>query len=101
MSKFSRRRVLAAGSIVAASSLLPKISVVRAATPLKLGLVLPYSSVYATLGEEITKGVELAFAEQQNAAAGRPVELLKQDTEVNPKTAIQVTNRLPITGAPI
>lgn len=94
MFKFSRRGFLAAGTVAAAGSFIPNVYPVRAATPLKLGLVLPYSSVYARLGEEITRGLELALAEEGDAVAGRSVELIRQDTEVNPKTAIQGANRL-------
>ena len=61
--------------------------------PIKLGLVLPYSAVYASLGEDITQGLELALAEVDNQAAGRPFEVLKQDSQVNPKVGLQVTNK--------
>jgi branched-chain amino acid transport system substrate-binding protein len=66
---------------------------VRAAEPIKLGLVLPYSSVYASLGDDITRGLELALAEANNRVAGRSFEVLKQDSQVNPQVALQVTRK--------
>ena len=63
------------------------------AEPVKLGLVLPYSSVYASLGEDITRGLELALAEVGHEAAGRPIVVLKQDSQVNPKVGLQVTRK--------
>ena len=94
MFTISRRRFLAAGAMAATSGLVSNVYPVRAATPLKLGLILPFSSVYAKLGEEITRGLELALSEEGSAIAGRPFELIRQDTEVNPKTAIQGASRL-------
>jgi branched-chain amino acid transport system substrate-binding protein len=94
MFTISRRGFLAAGSVAAAGSIIPNVYPAWAATPLKLGLILPFSSVYAKLGEEIAQGLELALAEEGGTVAGRSVEVIKQDTEVNPKTAIQGANRL-------
>lgn len=68
-------------------------SLVRAAEPVKLGLVLPYSSVYATLGNDITKGLELALGEADNRVAGREFVVLKQDSQVNPKVGLQIATR--------
>ncbi|MDH4246262.1 MAG: ABC transporter substrate-binding protein [Deltaproteobacteria bacterium] len=64
-----------------------------AADPIKLGLVLPYSSVYATLGQDITNGLELALEKAGGQVAGRKFEVLKQDSQVDPKVGLQVTTR--------
>ena len=64
-----------------------------AADPIKLGLVLPYSSVYASLGQDITNGLELALEEAGGQVAGRKFEVLKQDSQVDPKVGMQVTTR--------
>ena len=64
-----------------------------AAEPVKLGLVLPYSAVYASLGNDITNGLELALSEVNYQVAGRPIEVLKQDSQVSPKVGLQITKK--------
>ena len=62
--------------------------------PVKLGVILPYSGVYAQLGEDITQGMEMYFEEQGNEIAGRPVELVREDTEGNPQVGVQAARTL-------
>ena len=64
-----------------------------AADPVKLGLVLPYSGVYAALGDHITNGLTLALEEAGNQVAGRSFEVLKQDDQVNPQVGLRVTKK--------
>ncbi len=45
----------------------------------KLGVVLPYSAVYADLGDSITKGMQLYFDKVGNKAGGRRITMLKED----------------------
>ncbi|HLI27430.1 MAG TPA: ABC transporter substrate-binding protein [Chloroflexota bacterium] len=61
--------------------------------PLKIGVVLPYSGVYALLGESITNAMELYFASVGNTAGGRPIVLLKED-EGTPDDALRKTRKL-------
>ncbi|HEY7142207.1 MAG TPA: twin-arginine translocation signal domain-containing protein, partial [Methylomirabilota bacterium] len=42
--------------------------------PVKVGLVLPYSGVYAELGNSITQAMELVFARENWTVAGRKIE---------------------------
>ncbi len=62
--------------------------------PLKVGVLLPYSGVYAQLGEDITNAMELYFEEQGNEIAGRPIELVREDTEGDPQTGVQAARTL-------
>ncbi len=62
--------------------------------PLKVGVLLPYSGVYAQLGEDITSAMELYFEEQGNEVAGRPIELVQEDTEGDPQTGVQAARTL-------
>jgi branched-chain amino acid transport system substrate-binding protein len=68
-------------------------SAVGGERPLKIGVVLPYSGVYATLGESLTHGMELYFASVGNTAGGRPIVLLKED-EGTPDEALRKTRKL-------
>lgn len=62
--------------------------------PLKIGVLLPYSGVYAQLGEDITDAMELYFEEQNNEIAGRSIELVQEDTEGDPQTGVQAARTL-------
>ncbi len=62
--------------------------------PVKIGLVLPYSQVYAVLGESITAGMQLVFERAQWTVAGRRIELIKEDDEVNPQVGLRKTKKL-------
>jgi branched-chain amino acid transport system substrate-binding protein len=61
---------------------------------LKIGLVLPYSQVYAVLGESITEGMQLVFDRESWTVAGRRIELIKEDDEVNPQVGLRKTKKL-------
>lgn len=63
------------------------------AEPVKVGLLLPYSSVYASLGEDITEGLALAI-ETFGAEAGREIVLVPEDTEVKPSVALAKARKL-------
>ncbi|MDP6951640.1 MAG: ABC transporter substrate-binding protein [Alphaproteobacteria bacterium] len=62
--------------------------------PIKIGVILPYSGVYASLGSEITQGMELGFATYGAEVAGRPIELLTEDSEVKPNTGLAKAKKL-------
>ncbi len=62
--------------------------------PLKIGVLLPYSGVYAQLGEDITNAMELYFEEQDTEIAGRSIELVQEDTEGDPQTGVQAARTL-------
>ena len=64
------------------------------AASLRIGLYLPYSGVFANLGERVTQGLELALAEAGAAPGGRGLELLRIDSEADPSKAPERTARL-------
>src|SRR5512138_1448686 len=47
----------------------------------KIGSILPYTKVYAGLGESITNGMTLYFEGVNNIAGGRKIEWVKEDEE--------------------
>ncbi|WP_411745701.1 ABC transporter substrate-binding protein [Reinekea sp.] len=61
---------------------------------IKIGLMLPYSGVYAGLGEAATNGLKQALSEKGNTIAGRPVELIISDTEAKPARAPELTSAM-------
>lgn len=58
----------------------------RSAEPVRIGLLLPYTGVYAQLGQNITEGVRLAVKEAGEQVAGRPIVIIQEDTEGRPTT---------------
>ena len=62
--------------------------------PVKIGLVLPYTGVYAVLGESITQAMELVFARENWTVAGRKIEMIKEDDEMQPPVGIRKTEKL-------
>lgn len=62
--------------------------------PVRVGVILPYSGVYAQLGEDITDAMEMYFEERGNEVAGRPVEIITEDTEADPQVGVQAARRL-------
>lgn len=62
--------------------------------PLKIGILVPYSKVYAVLGESITCGAELYFDQVGWQAGGRKIEVIKEDEEASPPTALRKARKL-------
>src|SRR6516225_9273910 len=96
MKAVTRRRFLS-GAAATAAGVAVGPWVLRAhgqSGPLKVGLVLPYTGVYAVLGESITQGMELVFARENWTVAGRKVEMIKEDDEMKPPVGIRKTEKL-------
>lgn len=82
--KFVKRAAVAAACAV----LVPAAA---AAEDLKVGLLLPYSSVYAALGQEITDGFTLAV---DTYGEGVEVTTVQEDTEVKPGVGLAKMRKL-------
>lgn len=67
----------------------------RASTgPLKIGVLVPLSGVYAGLGEDMIQGMELYLESINNEIAGRQVELIKEDSEAQPDVGLTKARKL-------
>ena len=94
---FDRRTVLkgaaAAGALQVAS---PFIIAARGETPIRIGIVDPFTGVYAAVAQNELIGAKLAV-EQINAKGGvlgRPIELLVEDSANDVGTGVQKTRKL-------
>ncbi len=69
---------------------------VRAAErpPIKVGVLLPYTGVNALAAKLVNEGVELYFDEIGKKAGGRTIQLIKEDTELNPTVGLTKVRRL-------
>ncbi|MDQ4078319.1 MAG: ABC transporter substrate-binding protein [Chloroflexota bacterium] len=100
--RLTRRQLIkgagAAAGLVAASPLLsacgPFARPGASGGPLRIGILLPYSDIYAVLGESITEGMRLYFDEVGNEAGGRQIEVITEDTEIQPDVAQQKARKL-------
>ncbi len=57
--------------------------------PIRIGVLLPYSGIYAALGDSITAGLEMYLDEIGNQAGGRNIKIVAEDTEMKPDIAQQ------------
>ncbi len=62
--------------------------------PVKIGVVLPYTGVYAELGNSITQAMELVFARENWTVAGRKIEMVKEDDEMAVPVGVRKTEKL-------
>lgn len=62
--------------------------------PLKIGVLMPTTGVFAVLGERQLKGMRFAVEEAGGSVAGRKIELLQEDTEGNPSVGLQKARKL-------
>ncbi len=96
MRAVTRRKFLATASVAAAGAAVgPWVLRAHAQSgPLKVGVVLPYTGVYAELGVSITQGMKLVFARENDMVAGRKVEMIQEDDEMKPPVGIRKTEKL-------
>ncbi|RYG91004.1 ABC transporter [Loktanella sp. IMCC34160] len=80
-------------SILAALGLATGLALPAAAEDIKVGLLLPFSGVYASLGGEIETGFNLGLADFATDA-GVTFEIVREDTEVSPPVGLAKTRKL-------
>lgn len=78
----------------AAATAVPATVAPTAGPPLKIGVLLPYSDIYAALGESITAAMEMHFEEVGGSAGGRKIQLVKEDEGTAPDAALQKARKL-------
>jgi len=64
------------------------------ASPVKIGVILPYTGGFAVVGQDVTKGLELYLAKIGARAGGRELQILKEDEESKPDVALTKTRKL-------
>ncbi|TFZ58711.1 ethanolamine utilization protein EutN [Methylorubrum sp. Q1] len=86
------RRLILGGLLAGVTS----IGAVRAAEPVKIGLVTALSGQSAKSGEAISRGIGLAIEEinRNGGVLGRPLELVARDDEANPSKGVLAAREL-------
>ncbi len=92
-----RRTILTAGAAAGALQLAPPfILSARGESPIKLGMVDPFTGVYAAIAQSELEGAKFAIAEinKKGGVLGRQLELLAEDSANNVGTGVQKTRKL-------
>ncbi|GAA0847428.1 ABC transporter substrate-binding protein [Marinobacter szutsaonensis] len=89
----SRMKTLA--SAVLATTLAATATTSAAATdPVKVGVMLPFSGIYAQLGEAGRDGLKLALKEKAAELHGADIEFIEMDTEAKPARAPELASSM-------
>lgn len=85
-----------AAAIASAAVLLLGVSgvAVRAADPIKIGILLSLSGNFAENGQQTLTGLKMYFDKVGNQAGGRPLQLIVEDTQSKPDTAVTKARKL-------
>src|ERR1700726_5022008 len=92
-----RRSILKAGAAIGALQVAsPFIISARGETPVRIGMVDPFTGVYAAIAQGEKEGAQLATDEinKKGGILGRPVELLIEDSANDVGTGVQKTRKL-------
>lgn len=81
-------------TLALASAALFATSLVQAQNKLKVGLMLPATGTFASLGTAIENGFRLYVTEQGGKLSGREIEFVKVDDESDPAKATDNVNKL-------
>lgn len=92
---FMRTAGAVAGVTAGAAALgVPTRFAIGQSTPVKVGILLPYSGTYAKLGNAITNAMQMRFAEAGGKLGGREIEVVRVDSEAKPPLATENTTKL-------
>lgn len=79
------------GTLLAAAAALLVTATTAAAEPVRVGVLLPYSGVYAALGEGVDAGFKLAM---EQYGQGLDIEIIREDSEVSPAVGLAKARKL-------
>ena len=88
------RIALVAAAAALAGPIACSFAVAQASAKLKVGLMLPATGTFASLGTAIENGFRLHVAEQGGKLGGREIEYFKVDDESEPSKATDNVNKL-------
>jgi branched-chain amino acid transport system substrate-binding protein len=94
LSRAINRRLLLKAGVASAAALSAPAVLAQSRAPIKIGVVLTFSRVYAAICAQMQNGIELYFRQRGYEIGGRPVEILKEDDEVSPQVGLQKIRKL-------
>jgi branched-chain amino acid transport system substrate-binding protein len=72
----------------------PRYSAAQPQSPIKIGLLYPFTGPTTHLGERMTRGWEIALEKVNYTVAGRPIKLVIEDEKGDPSTGVTKTKKL-------
>lgn len=89
------RRAFALATLLLLLAWWPVASWGQAATPaFKIGLLMPYTGVFAVVGQDATRGLELYLEKIKGRAGGREIQVVKEDEQARPDVGLTKTKKL-------
>ncbi|MBF6618222.1 ABC transporter substrate-binding protein [Pollutimonas thiosulfatoxidans] len=94
---FTRRSFIKGAGLAGATAMFGGVApavLAQTKAPLKIGALNSYSKVFAALGNANVNGMNIYFNEIGNTIAGRKIEIIKEDDEINPQVGLQKLKKL-------
>jgi len=63
-------------------------------SPIKIGVILPFSGSYKVIGDRVVAGLELAVNMAGGGVKGRKITIIKEDSEMKPEVGLTKTKKL-------
>jgi branched-chain amino acid transport system substrate-binding protein len=63
-------------------------------SPIKIGVILPFSGSYKVIGDRVVAGLELAVQMAGGGVKGRKITIIKEDSEMKPEVGLTKTKKL-------
>ncbi len=82
------------GSLVAAVAMTTALTGPAVAEEFKIGVLLPFSGVYAALGEHIENGFKLGLEHFKDDLGDHTVTMVRDDTEANPGSSLAKAKKM-------
>lgn len=95
--QLSRRNFIKGAGAVGATALFGGIApavLAQSKAPLKIGALNTYSKVFAALGNSNLNAMQMYFDQIGNTIAGRKIEIVREDDELNPQVGLQKLKKL-------
>ncbi len=89
-----KRYLLATVSLVLVAALVGGGSTFAAQGPIKIGLIVPLTGVFAPNGRDMVNGLELALAQAGNKAAGVEIRVITEDDQGTPAQTLTKARKL-------
>ncbi len=92
----NRRRFIAGVAALGVGALAGRApaAFAQAKPPLKIGVLNSFSKVFAALGAANLNGMNLYFEQIGGSIAGRKIEIVREDDEINPQVGLQKLKKL-------
>lgn len=81
-------------ALASLGALLASFTIAVSAQSVKVGVIIPGSGPFAIIGEEVKNGLEMYFAEQNNMAGGRKIEMIVEDDGNKPDVGLTKAKKL-------